>query len=95
MDSYWIAFGAHGPRAVAPPGEGWKIAGYTVIGLVASLALFLAIRAGANPPPRTMTREYEEKSNEFLKSQNSEPISGISSEGYTGKGQIQSPPEKK
>ena len=29
----------------------------------------------------------------YKQAQNSEPISGLSSEGYTGKGQVQSPPK--
>jgi len=93
--AYWIAFGAHGPRSVPPPGEGWKVAGYTIAGLGISLLIFLAIRAGGKGLPKTMTKEYEEMSNEFLKNQKSEPLSGISSEGYTGKGQVQSPSAKK
>ncbi|KAH8820589.1 mitochondrial cytochrome c oxidase-like protein subunit V [Xylogone sp. PMI_703] len=93
--AYWIAFGAHGPRAVPPPGEGWKVAGYTFIGLGVSLVFFMLIRAGAGPAPATMTKEYEEATNEFLKRQKAEPITGISSEGYSGKGQVQSPPAKK
>jgi cytochrome c oxidase subunit 4 len=44
----------------------------------------------ARPPPKTLNREWEEASNEFLKAQNVEPITGVSSEGYTGKGQVQS-----
>lgn len=93
--AYWIAFGAHGPRAVPPPGEGWKVFGYTAAGLGISLILVWIIRANARPPPATMTKEYEELTNEFLKKQKAEPITGIASEGYSGKGQVQSPPEKK
>jgi len=93
--AYWIAFGPHGPRALPPPGEGRKVFTYTMIGLGASLLLFSGIRSQARPPPKTMTREYEEASNEFLINQKAEPISGISSEGYKGKGQVQSKPAKK
>jgi cytochrome c oxidase subunit 4 len=89
--AYWIAFGSHGPRALPPPGEGKKVAAYTFAGLFASFVLFAAIRSFANPPPPTMTKEWQEASNEYLKSQNSDPLTGISSEGYTGKGQVQSP----
>lgn len=35
-----------------------------------------------------MTPEWQEKTNEYLKSQNSNPITGISSEGYKGKGYL-------
>lgn len=92
--AYYIAFGAHGPRALPPPGEGWKVAGYTALGVGVSLALFVAIRLFAKGSPGTMNKEYQEATNEYLKAQNSEPISGISSEGYTGKGMIQSAPKK-
>lgn len=67
MTAYWIAFGAHGPRAGTPPGEGRKIFLGTAIGVVASLVLFATIRAGAKPSPKTLTKEYEEATNEYLK----------------------------
>jgi len=92
--AYWIAFGAHGPRALPPPGEGWKVAAYTAIGVGVSFALFAVVRMAAKPAPGTMNKEYQEMSNEYLKNQNSEPISGISSEGYVGKGQVQSAAKK-
>ncbi|KAK5988699.1 Efflux pump radE [Cladobotryum mycophilum] len=37
--------------------------------------------------------EYQEATNEMLKGQNADPLTGIASEGYTGKGVIQSPPK--
>jgi len=90
--SYWIAFGPHGPRALPPPGEGKKVFLGTVIGVVASFVLFLGIRQLGRPLPSTMTREWEEATNEYLKEQKVEPITGISSEGYSGPGYVQSPP---
>jgi len=93
--AYWIAFGPHGPRALPPPGQGKTVALYTFIGIAASFIILLLIRTQSRPPPATMTKEYQESSNEYLKAQNSEPISGISSEGYVGKGMVQSPPKKK
>jgi len=90
----------------------------TALSVVASFAIFAAIRFFANPPPHTMTKEWQEASNEILKvrcpaplhpymvarlcnplimsgqAQNSDPITGIASEGYTGKGVVQSPPAK-
>ncbi|KAK5660873.1 hypothetical protein OQA88_12244 [Cercophora sp. LCS_1] len=89
--AYWIAFGSHGPRAAPPPDEGKKVALYTFAGLTFSFIIFATIRSFANPPPSTMTKEWQEASNEFLKAQNADPLTGISSEGYTGKGQVQSP----
>jgi cytochrome c oxidase subunit 4 len=65
--AYYIAFGAHGPRAQTPPGEGWKVAGYTVLGVGVSLAVFVAIRMFAKGSPGTMNKEYQEATNEYLK----------------------------
>jgi cytochrome c oxidase subunit 4 len=114
--AYWIAFGPHGPRALPPPGEGWKVASYTAIGLAVAFGIVVALRFAARDPPSTMTKEYQEATNEYLKvcagylqsptiqptltlsfpfqSQKVEPISGISSEGYAGKGYVQSPPKR-
>lgn len=93
--AYWIAFGPHGPRALPPPDENKKVFLGTVAGLVASAILFAVVRSFANPAPKTMTQEWQEKTNEFLIAQKSDPLSGISSEGYTGKGHIQSAPARK
>ncbi|KAI9800435.1 MAG: Cytochrome c oxidase subunit 5A [Piccolia ochrophora] len=102
--AYWIAFGPHGPRALDPPGEGWRVFGLTMAGLGVSAVLFFFTRYFAKPPPSTMNREWQEQTNEYLKqeavadeneqSQKTEPISGISSEGYVGKGQVQSKPKR-
>ncbi|MCJ1302190.1 Cytochrome c oxidase subunit 5A [Hypocenomyce scalaris] len=92
--AYWIAFGPHGPRALPAPGEGWKIFSYTMIGLGVSFVLFYTIHSQSRPPPGTMNKEYQEMSNEYLKSQNSEPITGFASENYKGKGMVQSGPKR-
>ncbi|KAI0202543.1 cytochrome c oxidase subunit IV-domain-containing protein [Astrocystis sublimbata] len=91
--AYWIAFGAHGPRAQPPADEGRKVAMYTALGVLASLTIFTTLRLFAGPAPHTMNREYEEETNELLIKQRAEPLTGISSEGYSGKGQVQSPPK--
>ena len=65
--AYYIAFGAHGPRAMPPPGEGWKVAAYTAIGVGVSFLIFATIRSFARAPPDTMTKEYQEATNEYLK----------------------------
>lgn len=88
--SYWIAFGPHGPRAVPPPGEGKKVFIYTLAGVGVSFLAFWGIRQFARPPPRTMNREWQEKTNEYLKEQKVEPITGYAAEGYSGPGAIQS-----
>lgn len=64
--AYWIAFGPHGPRAVTPPGEGWKVLGYTLGGVAVSFAIFATVRMFAGKEPSTMTKEYQEASNEYL-----------------------------
>ncbi|KAH6604109.1 cytochrome c oxidase polypeptide v precursor [Trichoderma cornu-damae] len=92
--AYWIAFGPHGPRSIDPPGTNARIAWGVVIGLAASLALIAGIRLAAKPAPYTMTKEYQEASNELLKQQGADPLTGISSPGYTGKGVVQSPPKQ-
>lgn len=90
--AYWVAFGPHGPRAEAPPGEGKRVAIGTALGVLASVALFAFVRMFAGPPPSTMTKEWQEATDEYLKAQNAEPITGISS--GTGVGShVQSPPK--
>ncbi|KAI0389689.1 cytochrome c oxidase subunit IV family [Xylariaceae sp. FL0594] len=91
--AYWIAFGPHGPRAQPPADENRKVALYTAVGVLVSFAIFATIRAFGGEAPSTMTKEYEEASNEFLRAQRAEPITGLSSEGYSGKGQVQSAPK--
>ncbi|KAI9869955.1 MAG: Cytochrome c oxidase subunit 5A [Pleopsidium flavum] len=65
--AYWIAFGPHGPRSLPPPGEGWKIFNYTMIGVGVAFGLVWFVRLFARPPPATMTKEYQEQTNEYLK----------------------------
>lgn len=91
--AYWISFGPHGPRSEPPAGEGKKVALYTAIGVGASLLIFSSMRLFAGGAPPTMNREWQEAANEKLIEAKADPFTGISSEGYTGKGQIQSPPK--
>ncbi|KAK0127915.1 Cytochrome c oxidase subunit 5A [Cadophora gregata f. sp. sojae] len=65
--AYYIAFGAHGPRAQAPPNEGWKVFGYVCAGIGATFVLFAGIRSFAKGGPSTMNKEYQEATNEYLK----------------------------
>jgi len=90
--AYWIAFGPHGPRAEPEPGSGWKVFRYTMYCTAAGIALFFLTRMFAHEAPKTMSKEWQEATNEYLREEKSEPITGISSEGYSGKGYIQSPP---
>ncbi|SPO05644.1 probable cytochrome-c oxidase chain V precursor [Cephalotrichum gorgonifer] len=91
--AYWVAFGPHGPRALDPPGEGKKLLFHTVLVLGATLGIFGAIRFFGGKGPETMSKEWQEESNEYLKQQRAEPLTGYSSEGYNGPGMVQSPPK--
>ncbi|KAK3078495.1 Cytochrome c oxidase polypeptide 5, mitochondrial [Coniosporium uncinatum] len=66
-----------------------------MMGVGASAVLFFGTRVFARGSPKTMTKEWQEASNEYLKGQNSEPITGVSSEGYVGPGMVQSKPSGK
>lgn len=66
LTAYWIAFGPHGPRAEDPPGTNARVAWGVAAGLGVSVAIFATIRMFAKPPPHTMTKEYQEMSNEYL-----------------------------
>ncbi|CRG83043.1 cytochrome c oxidase subunit IV [Talaromyces islandicus] len=92
--AYWIAFGAHGPRKESPKGEGWRILSKVTQLVAVSVAIFYTTRLFAGSPPRTMTKEWQEASNEYALKEKMDPITGISSEGYQGEGFVQSAPEK-
>ncbi|PWN35098.1 cytochrome c oxidase subunit IV [Meira miltonrushii] len=85
--AYFISFGPHGPRkAITQPGQAMR----TMVGVSAivgaTVAVFFGIRHFAAPPPKTMTKEYQDAMTEKAREEKLNPISGISSEGYKGKG---------
>lgn len=43
------------------------MAGGIVVGLVATLVIFVLMRAAAKPAPHTMNKEWQEAANEYLK----------------------------
>jgi cytochrome c oxidase subunit 4 len=90
--AYWIAFGPHGPRAQDPPDFQFKVFLGVLGGLATTAIVFGLMRYAAGPAPHTMSQEWQEASNEFLKAQKADPISGISSPGYSGPGMVQSAP---
>ncbi|ORZ21278.1 cytochrome c oxidase subunit IV [Absidia repens] len=87
--AYYIAFGPHGPREpLTGPNHTSKVIGGTLAVIAVSGALFAFIRSQGKETPMTVNKEWEAATNEYLKSQNSNPISGISSEGYKGTGYV-------
>ncbi|KAF1844708.1 COX4-domain-containing protein [Cucurbitaria berberidis CBS 394.84] len=75
--AYFIAFGPHGPRRPPPPDEGRNVFFLSSAVIAGSFALFAFTRMFASPVrPRTMTKEWQEASEEFMKNQGTEPITG-------------------
>ncbi|KAJ4347881.1 Cytochrome c oxidase subunit 5B, mitochondrial [Didymosphaeria variabile] len=73
--AYYIAFGPHGPRRPPPPDEGRKVFFLAAGVIAAAVGVFSITRLFANPVrPRTMTKEWQEATEEYMKSQGTEPI---------------------
>jgi Cytochrome c oxidase subunit IV len=92
VSAYFISFGPHGPRKpITVKGQGVKTFTGVSACVLATVGVFYGLRHFfANPEqPRTMTQEYQEAMTERAKENNQNPITGISSEGYKGKGHIQ------
>lgn len=76
---WYISYGEWGPRRpVHAKGDASFIAKGVVVGLLGSLGLFGFVRAFAQEPPKTMTKEWQLQSDEYLKSKNANPWSGYS-----------------
>jgi len=76
--AYWIAFGPHGPRAEDAPGEGFSLLKWTTIVVALSMGAFYIVHHFARPPPKTMSKEWQEATDKYLKEENIEPITGWS-----------------
>lgn len=50
----------------------------------------LPLQISGGAPVKTMTKEWQEASNEIALEQKQNPITGIASENYKGKGHVQS-----
>ncbi|KAF5364657.1 hypothetical protein D9758_005531 [Tetrapyrgos nigripes] len=75
--TYYVSFGPHGPRApVSKPGDNFKIFLSTMALVGVSGILFYAIRAFSPEPPRTISKEWQEASNERALEQKMNPITG-------------------
>ncbi|KIY62897.1 COX4, subunit IV of cytochrome c oxidase [Cylindrobasidium torrendii FP15055 ss-10] len=88
--AYYVSFGPHGPRApVSKPGDNLKaFLGFAAL-IGVSATVFFGIRSIGGEPPKTITKEWQEASNEIAIKQKANPISGITSEGYKGEGFVQ------
>lgn len=85
--AYYVSFGPHGPRTPSSkPGENFKVFLGTAALLGVTGLLFVGIRAIAPAPPKTINKEWEAAMTERALEQKMNPITGISSEGYNGKG---------
>ncbi|KAI1319772.1 Cytochrome c oxidase subunit 5A [Mortierella claussenii] len=85
--AYWVAFGPHGARTpLTGPNHGLKVFVGTVGVVSASCGLFLWIRSMGGGKPSTMTKEWQEASNEYARANKINPITGVSSEAYKGDG---------
>ncbi|CCE63606.1 hypothetical protein TPHA_0F01210 [Tetrapisispora phaffii CBS 4417] len=81
--AWYISYGEWGPRRpVLAKGEGVFVTKGVIIGLLISFGVFAGVRELARDDPRTMTKEWQLKSNEYLQSVNANP--------WTGHDQVQS-----
>lgn len=77
--AYYISFGEWGPRRpLYQPGDKSKILWGTIGGLFAGFGLFALIRLFGAEGPTTMNREWQDASDEYLKSKNANPFTGYS-----------------
>jgi cytochrome c oxidase subunit 4 len=90
LPAYYVAYGAHGPRApLNQPGNGLRVLGGTALAIGTAFAIFSGFRARAPPPPKSMTKEWQEAMNEKAKEDNLNPITGeisrlVSFRAWTG-----------
>ncbi|KAF9216353.1 Cytochrome c oxidase subunit 5A [Podila verticillata] len=89
--AYWVAFGPHGARTpLTGPNHTLKVLAGTAGVVAAAGGLFLWIRSKGGEKPTTMTKEWQEASNEYARANKINPISGVSSETYKGTGFVSS-----
>lgn len=78
--AYYISFGEWGPRKpLHAPGDAQFIVLVVSGSIVASMLIYLGITSYiAAPGPSTMNREWQDASDEYLKSKNANPFTGYS-----------------
>ncbi|KAL6453219.1 COX5A Cytochrome c oxidase subunit 5A [Candida maltosa Xu316] len=77
--AYYISFGEWGPRSpLYQPGDKAQI--WTIVGgaVALSIVLFAALQYFGPKPPASMSRDWQDKSDEYLKSKNANPFTGYS-----------------
>lgn len=76
---WYISYGEWGPRKpTLEKGDTLYIVKGIIIGLVAGVGTFALLRQLADEPVKTMNREWQLKSDEYLKSKNANPWGGYS-----------------
>lgn len=77
--AWYISYGEWGPRRpVHGKGDAAFIAKGVVVGILCSVGLFALLRAKAPDAPKTMNKDWQIKSDEYLKSKNANPWGGYS-----------------
>ncbi|PWN18010.1 hypothetical protein BCV69DRAFT_285608 [Microstroma glucosiphilum] len=75
--AYFVSFGPHGPRRpITQPGQAMRTAVGVGALMGATAVVFFGMRHYATPPPKTMTKEYQEQTNEKAREENLNPITG-------------------
>ncbi|WFD17889.1 Cytochrome c oxidase subunit 5B, mitochondrial [Malassezia caprae] len=87
--AYFVSYGPYGPRkAAVPQGQTGKVILGVTVSVLLGFGAFYGVRSIASAPPKTLTKEYQEQMTARAKETRQNPISGISSEGYKGKGHV-------
>ena len=77
--AYYISFGEWGPRRpLYAPGEKSQIFWIVTGCFIGSIFMFAGIKMLAKPAPASLGRDWQEKSDAYLKSKNANPFSGYS-----------------
>jgi len=78
--AYYVSFGPHGPREpIVPPGSNIKIFFGTIAAMVAAVGVFAAVRSQGPPKIHTITKEWEEATEQMKKDQKMDPFTGAAS----------------
>lgn len=77
--AWYVSYGEWGPRKpVHAKGDASKIFNGVIVGVAIALTMFLGIRSVSGGYPTTFNREWQEKSDEYLKSKKANPWSTYS-----------------